>query len=228
MPAELPDSVKAYSPVGLKLYDSLVMGVLAQRVWSCAAERLVDHYRTHVTANHADIGVGTGYCLDLCGLPVSHARLALVDLQTNCLDHASRRLARFQPRCYRRDVLQPLRGIEGPAFDSVALGGVLHCLSGSAASKAAVFDNLAPIVTGGTVIFGYTLVSDGVQRRVRTRVVHSILNRARVIDNASDRVDELEAALSARFVECDVNLVGCMALFRAVVPATPNPHRRPS
>jgi hypothetical protein len=228
MPASLPDSVKAYTRTGLKLYDTLVMDVLARQVWACAAERLVDHYRAHVTANHADIGVGTGYCLDRCGVPSARVRLALIDLQPNCLDYASRRLARFQPRCYLRDVLQPLHGIEGPPFDSVALGGVLHCLAGSATAKAAVFDNLAPLLTGGTVIFGYTLVSDGVRCRARTRLVHALLNRAGVIDNARDRVADLETALAARFIDSHIELVGCMALFRAVVPATSTVQRRPS
>src|SRR5262245_23893189 len=143
-----PASIKAYSPAGLRLYDALVMGAFAPRVWSCAAERLVEHYRALATANHADIGVGTGYCLDRCG--VRFARLTLIDLQPNCLDHAARRLARFEPRCFRRDVLRPLRGLDGPAFDSVALGGVLHCLAGDLAAKAAVFDNIAPLVAGGT------------------------------------------------------------------------------
>jgi hypothetical protein len=223
-----PASIKAYTRIGLELYDAVVMGVLGPRVWGCAAERLVAHYRTHLTANHADVGVGTGYCLDRC-LGFGRPRLALIDLQPNCLNHASRRLSRFQPRCYHRDVLQPIRGIEGPAFDSIALGGVLHCLSGGLAAKGAVFDNLAPLVADGTRIFGYTLISDGVQRRVRTRFVHGLLNRARVIDNASDRLADLEAALSTRFVDCRVDLVGCMALFAAVVPArTPNPQRRPT
>jgi hypothetical protein len=194
------------------------MGVFARHVWGCAPERLVDHYRAHLTRNHADIGVGTGYCLHRCSPSFDRPRLALIDLEPNCLDHAFRRLARFQPRCYRRDVLQPLHGIGGPPFDSIALGGVLHCLGGDFAVKAAAFDNLAPLAAAGTRVFGYTLVSDGVRLRTRTRLVHELLNRVRVIDNASDRLADLEAALAARFADCRIDLVGCMALFSAVVP----------
>ena len=224
-----PASIKAYSKVGLRAYDALVMGVFARHVWGCAAERLVEHYRANLTANHADIGVGTGYCLDRCGVPFQHPRLALIDLQPDCLTHASRRLARFHPRCYVRDVLRPLHGIEGPAFDSIALGGVLHCLAGDGVAKGSVFDNLSPLVAGGARIFGYTLVSDGVNVRARTRLVHAFLNRTRVIDNASDRLADLEAALAARFVDCRVDLVGCMALFSASVPVSiPTQQRRPS
>ena len=95
--------------------------------------------------------------------------------------------------------------------------------------KGAVFDNLAPLVAGGTRIFGYTLVSDSVRLRARTRLVHGLLNRARVIDNATDRLADLQAALSARFVDCRIDLAGCMALFSALVPGRiPNQQRRPS
>jgi hypothetical protein len=122
--------------------------------------------------------------------------------------------------------LRPLHGINGPAFDSVALGGILHCLAGDLATKAAVFDNIAPLVAGGTRIFGYTLVRDGVGLRARTRLVHELLNSARVIDNTRDRVADLHAALSARYADCRVDLVGCMALFSAVVPLRTSNHRR--
>ena len=108
---------------------------------------------------------------------------------------------------------------EGPAFDSIALGGVLQCLAGDLKAKSAVFDNLAPLAAGGTRIFGYTLVSDGVRFRKRSRLLHAVLNRARIVDNACDRVADLRAALDARFVHCRVDLIGCMALFSAVVPA---------
>jgi hypothetical protein len=223
-----PNSIKAYTRAGLRVYDAVVVNGFGKHVWGCDPDRLVDHYRDHVTPNHADIGVGTGYCLDRCGLDRVSRRLALVDLQPNCLRYAARRLARYRPRCYIRDVLRPLKGIEAPAFDSIAVGGVLHCLSGNLRAKGEVFDNLAPLATAGTRVFGYTLVSDGVSDRVRRRMLHAALNRARVVDNARDYADDLVIALSARFVDCRVDLVGCMALFSAVVP-TPiaNPQRKP-
>lgn len=217
-----PDSIKAYTPAGLQVYDALVVNGFGKHVWGCDPDRLVDHYREHVTPNHADIGVGTGYCLDRCGFEAVGRRLALVDLQPNCLRYAARRLARYRPRCYLRDVLLPLEGIEAPVFDSIAVGGVLHCLSGNLRAKSVVFDNLAPLAAAGTRIFGYTLVSDGVCDRMRRRVLHAALNRARVVHNAGDYAADLVIALSARFVDCRVDLVGCMALFSAVVPV-PSP-----
>jgi Methyltransferase domain len=172
-----PASIRVYTRAGLWAYDALVMCVLAKRVWGCPPTRLIEHYREHVTRNHADIGVGTGFCLERCGLEQASSRLALIDLQPNCLAHAARRLAPYRPTCHVRDVLQPLHGIEANPFDSIGLGGVLHCLAGGFEAKAEVFDNLLPLAAPGTKIFGYTLVSDDVGLRARRRVVHALLNR---------------------------------------------------
>jgi methyltransferase family protein len=229
LPEPTPASIRAYTRLGLRLYDALVMGVLANHVWGCPAARLVEHYRRHVTPNHADIGVGTGFCLERSGLEPTGSRLALIDLQPNCLAHAARRLARHRPTSYVRDALRPLHGIEPPAFDSIALGGVLHCLAGDFESKSRVFDHLRPLAAPGSKVFGYTLVSDDVALRLRRRFVHGVLNRSRIIDNAGDRVAELRRTLALRFDDCRVDLIGCMALFSAVVPARIfNPERRSS
>lgn len=214
-----PDSIKAYTPFGLRWYDPLIVNLLAPNVWGCGPDVLIEHYRAHVTSNHADIGVGTGYFLEHCGFPSPEPRLALIDLQPNCLEYTARRLSRYQPRTYVRDVLQPIEGISGGPFDSIALGGILHCLAGDLRRKSKVFDSIAALARAGTKIFGYTLVRDGVPDRVRRVLVHPLLNRLRVIDNTHDRLGDLDHELRARFIDRKVELVGCMALFSAVVPA---------
>jgi hypothetical protein len=213
-----PDSIKVYTKAGLGLYDPLIMCLLVKHVWGCHPSRLVGHYREHVTSNHADIGVGTALCLDRCGFSVPDPRIALIDLQPTCLEYAARRLARYQPQSFVRDALQPIHGIPGPRFDSIALGGILHCLPGDLRRKSAVFDNIAPLTRCGTKIFGYSLVVDEVHRQLRRRITHRFLNSIRVIDNTNDRLADLNRELSARFIDCNVELVGCMALFSAVVP----------
>ena len=40
-----PDSIKAYSPLGLLFYDPLIMNGVAPHVWDCPSAELVDHYR---------------------------------------------------------------------------------------------------------------------------------------------------------------------------------------
>jgi hypothetical protein len=204
-----PDSIRAYTKAGLRVYDALVMGVLAEHVWGCRPDTFIDHYRKHVTSTHADIGVGTGYCLDRCEFDTPNPTLALIDLQPACLEYAAKRLARYRPQTYVRDVLQPLR-TDGRRFESIALGGVLHCLSGDMQQKGRVFDALEPLTRGGSKIFGYTLVRDVVERRARSRLLHHVLNRMRIISNAGDRASDLRRELSSRFVSCNVEQVGCI------------------
>ena len=211
-------SIKAYTKLGLRMYDPLIVNLVAPRVWGCSPDTLVEHYREHVTSNHADIGVGTGYFLDRCGFDSPTPRLALIDLQPNCLAYTARRLSRYQPQTYLRDVLSPMAAIPGGPFDSIALPGIIHCLAGDLRRKCMVFDTIAPLIRPGTKIFGYTLVYDGVPLSARRRLVHPFLNRLRVIDNNNDRLSDLRRELRARFIECNVELVGCMALFSAVTP----------
>ena len=193
------------------------MGLLAKYAWNCPADTLVQHYRRHITSNHADIGVGSGYCLDRCGFDTSNPRLVLIDLQPNCLDHAGRRLARYRPRLYLHDALQPMR-VVGRRFDSVALGGVLHCLPGDMRQKSSVFDALEPLTAPGSKVFGYTLVTDSTQRRLLSRIARYALNRFGIINNARDRAGDLSKELSRRFVACNVKQVGDMVFFSAIVP----------
>ncbi|MFC4311268.1 class I SAM-dependent methyltransferase [Steroidobacter flavus] len=196
----------------------MIVNLVAPRVWGCDPDILIDHYRDHVTSNHADIGVGTGFFLDRCGLPSATPRLALIDLQPNCLEHTARRLSRYRPSTYLRDVLSRVDEIPGGPFDSVALPGIIHCLAGDLTFKSRVFDNIAPLTRPGTKLFGYTLVYDGVRQSASRRLVHPLLNRLRVIDNANDHLGDLRHALSTRYIDCNIQLVGCMALFSAVVP----------
>jgi hypothetical protein len=208
------DGIKVYSQIGLRLYDSLIMGAVTRHVWNCPSSVFVAYYRTHATANHADIGVGTGYCLDHCGLVAGESRLALLDLQPNCLEYAGRRLARYRPEKYLWNAGEPLPRIR--PFDSIGLGGILHCLPGDMREKGLVFDALASISTHGTTIFGYTLVNDAIGRTFRRRAVFRQFHRMQVINCKHDSVGNLEQTLAARFADYSIEQVGCFAFFNAV------------
>ena len=210
------DSIRIYTRTSLRLYDAVVMGLLARHVWDCPADTFVEHYRQHITSNHADIGVGTGYCLDRCGFATPDPRLVLIDLQLNCLEYAARRLARYHPQLMRRDVLQPMPKVSR-RFDSVALGGVLHCLPGDMRDKSRAFDMVRPLMSSGSKIFGYTLVTDPVRQQRRGAMVLGLLNRVRAVDNSSGRASDLARELSSRFAESSVEQVGYMAFFSAVM-----------
>ena len=124
-----------YTRRTLQAYDFVVLGLSNRFIWKCPTSRLVAHYERHVSANHLDVGVGTGYFLDHCRFPVARPRVALLDLNQATLDYAARRIARYTPESHRGNVLEPIR-LEVPKFDSVGLNYLQHCVPGTIESKA--------------------------------------------------------------------------------------------
>ena len=112
-------AVRLYSRLFLRFYDRLALGFNCRLIWRCPTRHMLNHYNTHVSGNHLDIGVGTGYFMDRCTFPVPSPRLALMDLSPNSLQAASKRLARYNPEVYQRNALEPF-DIYGGSFDSVA------------------------------------------------------------------------------------------------------------
>lgn len=203
-----------YGKLLLAFYDVLVMKLMAF-VWRCHSHRFVDFYNQNILDNHADIGVGTGYCLDKCQLHVP-ARLTLFDLSERCLEHCSRRLSRFDPELIIYDVCVPLK-YDGPGFDSIALGGLLHCLPGDLAEKCKAFDHIQPITLPGTKIFGYMLMKRGVNGTVLSNLTCTILNAINVTNLANDNPESLHLELSQRFEDVTVQVTGNMVFFTATV-----------
>lgn len=208
----LHDATKAYTRPTLKIYDTVIMGLLARFVWRCPTHRFIDLYDALLSTSHAEIGVGTGYCLDHCKADIG--QLALIDLNPNCLDFARKRLERFAPTTHVRNVLDPVY-VSDDLFHSVALGGVLHCLPGSMQDKARVFDNLQPILARDGIVFGYTLVSDTGALGLAAIGARALLNRLRFVNNYSDNSDGLRRELAKRFDNYVVERVGAFAFFIA-------------
>ncbi len=70
-----PEQVEAgqavYNRHTLALYDFVVLGVSNRFIWKCPTPRIEAHYNRHVTANHLDAGVGTGYFLTIADFPAA-------------------------------------------------------------------------------------------------------------------------------------------------------------
>lgn len=211
------DGAAIYSPLLLSLYDILIMRVLTPYVWRCPARHYSDLYARHMSATHADIGVGTGYMLDRCHFEPHETRIALFDLQRNCLEYTARRIARFDPEVYQCDALQPMISGAG-RFDSIALGGILHCIPGDLADKGRVFDNIRPLMHAATTVFGYTILNRGVVKSVLSRLTFLVLHKLKVINGINDSAQHLTEELHKRFQHVDVRVVGCVALFVARTP----------
>ncbi len=201
-----------YTRHTLKAYDFVVLGLSNRFIWKCPTSRLLAHYDRHVSANHLDVGVGTGYFLDRCRFPTADPRIALLDLNRDTLDFASRRIARYAPETYCASVLDPIE-LDAPKFDSVGLNYLLHCVPGSIEAKAAAFDHLLPLLNPGAVIFGSTLLHDGVPRSGSARRLMALYNRKGIFHNEADHLEGLGRALAARFRDFTLETLGCAALF---------------
>ena len=60
-----------YTDRTLPNYDLRVLTLSNPLIWRCPTSRLLRFFDTHVSANHLDVGVGTGYFLDKCRFPTA-------------------------------------------------------------------------------------------------------------------------------------------------------------
>ena len=216
--APTPEEVAAghafYTRRSLAVYDAAILGYFSRLAWRCPARRIVAHYDRHVSANHLDVGVGTGYFLDHCRFPPAPTgpRVALMDLSTSCLDAASKRIARFRPEIIVANVLEVVP-YDGPKFDSISLNYVLHCLPGDMASKGVAFDNLMALARPGASIFGATLLHDGVHRNWFAKKVMERNNAHGIFSNEGDSLEGLRSVLADRLSDSSVEVVGCVGIF---------------
>lgn len=206
-----------YSPLVLRYYDFFVLGQSNARIWRCPTENIEMMYDDCVTTRHCDIGVGSGYFLDKANWPGQPA-VTLVDLNVNSLRAAGRRIVRFRPTMVRADVLGTLPDLPGAPFGSVGLSYLFHCIPGRFPDKATkVFSNVLPHARPGAVVFGATLLSGDVERRPPARALMWAYNKTKVFHNEEDDLEGLDQALKGAFVHHQLEVVGCVAMFRGTV-----------
>lgn len=203
-----------YGKLTLVAYDKLVLGVSCSYLWRCDAATLLARYDRLVSNNHLDVGVGSGYFLDHCRFPSRTPRVALMDLNESSLAHTAQRISRYNPECYRRNVLEDMT-VSGKAFNSVGMNLLLHCVPGDFAYKGRIFDHALTVMAPGAVLFGATIVSQGIKANWFARRLMNLYVRKGIFSNQHDSADALRAELEARFVDVQVEVKGCMALFSA-------------
>jgi hypothetical protein len=69
----------------------------------------------------------------------------------------------------------------------------------------------------GAVLFGSTILAQGVPRNFLARRLMSVYNRKRIFSNAADSLDDLRRMLSDRFARHTLEVRGCVGLFTAHV-----------
>jgi SAM-dependent methyltransferase len=223
-PATHP-SVAVYTPGRLALYDFVILGFSCRFVWRCPKRRFLELYDRHVGARHLDVGVGSGYFLDRCHFSVERPAITLLDLSEPCLAKAARRLDRYSPQLVRANVLDPL-DLGEARYDSIALNGVLHCLPATMDEKANVFRNLRPFLAEGGVLFGSTILGQGVDHGRLARKAIAVYNRERIFTNREDDRAALQRALAGSFARYETETQGSFALFAAREPHSAASHAR--
>ncbi|MET1076455.1 MAG: class I SAM-dependent methyltransferase [Pseudomonas sp.] len=205
-------SQQYFNRFSLFFYDRLLYGLVSRRAWSCPPPELDRHYARSISQNHLEVGVGTGYLLDRATGLGPTPRLALLDLSSSCLEKTARRVARYAPTLYQRNLLEPIV-LDAPGFDSIAVNFVLHCVPGGFAAKGVAFDHLKPLLNPGGVLFGATVLNRGVQKKPFARLCLALLNGLGVFNNRADDLHELRACLQRQFSQVEVRVMGVTALF---------------
>jgi SAM-dependent methyltransferase len=204
-----------YSPLLLKLYDPIVLGVVAGLVWRVPGEPLIENYRRNIRDRHLDVGPGTGYCIERSGLP-DGSSVTLLDPNPNVLQHATRKLGRFDVTGVEADVLKPLP-VEGP-FESAGMNMVIHCLPGPHTRKARAIQNIAAVLSPTGTLFGATILGRSGDHSWLGHRVLTAFNRRGAFDNLADTEDGLREILSASFEEVELETVASAAIFSARRP----------
>lgn len=216
-PGDARAGAAVYNRLTLGAYDRFVLGFTNDLVWRCPSELLLAHYQRHVGLRHLDIGVGTGYFLDCCRF-AGQPRIVLADLNTASLRATAARLARYAPVCHELNVLEPFSLTEAP-FDSVGMNYLLHCLPGDMAAKAAALRHAAAQLRPGGVLFGSTVLGEGVRHNALGRVLMAAYNRQGIFGNRHDSLQELRTALQAAgLARVEIRVEGVVALFAAYRP----------
>lgn len=203
-----------YTRKMLSVYDLWVLGISNSLIWKCRTKKILHWMNDSLSANHLDVGVGTGFYLEHCTFPAPEVRLGLLDLNPNSLEAAAKRSVRYQPEVYQADVLSPLPDQPRP-FDSVSLNYLLHCLPGDLASKSSLFDHLQTWLNPGALVSGATILHQGVPRGWTARRLMQFYNQKKIFTNTADSLDELQSQLTRRYTDVEVKVIGCVALFRA-------------
>jgi ubiquinone/menaquinone biosynthesis C-methylase UbiE len=203
---------ESYNPFVLAIYDLYVLGISNHLIWRCPTQKIIEFYNTHLSANHLDVGVGTGYFLDKCKFPTSQPRIALLDLNPNSLSQTAQRIKRYTPSTHQANVLDPINlDIEG--FDSIALNYLLHCLPGTMTSKHKVFAQLKPLLNDGGTLFGTTILGQGLAPNFVAKRLMGIYNKRGIFSNTQDNLEDLERGLADNFKTYSTHIVGNVAFF---------------
>lgn len=219
--SKMEASASVYTTFALRLYDLIVLAVSNTFAWRCRTGAVqLPFYQQHLAEGaHLEVGVGTGY------YPAASARalaktkvVTLLDLNPNTLVYAKHRLAKAgykgEVDALEHNIFTPLPQNLRGRYDSIALFYVFHCLPGPLRKKAVdVFRNVVPALAPGGVVYGTTILGEGVRHNWLGNRLLGLYNKKGIFGNREDSEEGLRDALGALFEEYEVRVVGVVALF---------------
>jgi len=137
-----------------------------------------------------------------------------MDSDANSLRAASKRLIRYKPEEYQRNVTESF-DINAPAFDSIGMMNLLHCIPGNLKTKAIIFKHAKAVMNPGAVIFGATILYKGIKRSAPATLAIKYYNKKGYMDNMNGSLEDLQESLRGSFSDSSVKVIGCEALFWA-------------
>ncbi len=201
-----------YTPLMLKLYDLWVLNISNTWIWRCPKHIQLQQFNQNTTANHLDIGVGTGYYLKHCQWP-KQTKLALMDLNPNCLGVAKNLLHDKTPKLYLHDIFKPNAALSAQ-FDSISMNYLLHCLPGTMQTKSNAIATATTMLTPGGVLFGATILADAALHSKTSQRLCNFYNEKGIFSNQEDTLAALKSALAQHLTDIEISVVGCVALFK--------------
>lgn len=127
---------------------------------------------------------------------------------------SARRLARFEPKTCKANLLDPLPLPNGH-FDSAAMNLVFHTIPGGWAAKGKIFEHVAATLRPGGVLFGTTVLAEGVPMNRLTRRALQEQYRRGNFQNQGDDPAGLREQLRRYFPSSQVSVRGIVGVFVA-------------
>lgn len=203
-----------YSPLLLSVYDLWVYKVAAPRFFRCPLRNFFAFYEQNLSRHHLDIGVGSGLMLRHCQQKQLLERVALLDLNPNCLRATGRVLAPLPVQSFCADILQPFP-IRNEQYGSVGLNFLLHCVPGSFREKGVVFNFIRSVLAPNGVVFGSTVLYQPGLANAPARWLMNRYNHAGIFNNRQDTQEDLQVLLGNLFENVELSLEGSVLFFRA-------------
>lgn len=201
-----------YTPLMLRLYDLWVLDISNTWIWRCKKNIQLEQFNQYITANHLDIGVGTGYYLEQCQWP-SQAKISLMDLNPNCLEAAKNLLQDRGPQIYQSDIFKPDKRLFNQ-FNSISMNYLLHCLPGNMKTKSEAIATATSMLIPGGALFGATILADAHLHTKISQRLCAFYNKKGIFSNQEDTLEALKIALTQHLTDVEISVVGCVALFK--------------